>query len=147
MEDQIKSSLITLGKISSFTANTRIDTLSGDCDEFVETPTTVFYRALPFIGDSRDKAQRMLIKKYNEVKEHTKYIMQSNDAGLQSYLPKIRRNLEESKKGLHAYKSNALYTTDKKINATVNHLLNDEIPGQLAIIERFLDEHPQDSQN
>jgi hypothetical protein len=134
MEEQIKTSLITLGKIASFTSTTRINTLDGDCDEYVDGTYAAVRRA---VWDSRSAAQQMLIKKYNQVKELIRFIMESNNETMRNYLPKIRRNLEASKGGLSAYKSNELYVADKKIQATVNHLLNDEIPGQIAVIDHY----------
>ena len=135
MEDQIKSSLITLHKIAGFTAKTRIDTTSGDCDEFVETPRAVFLRAFT---DARSRAREMLLRKYREVKEHTKYIHQSNDQQLKKYLPQLRKQIEASIAGLTLYKSNERHKDDKKITTTVDHLLEEEIPGQLAAIDLSL---------
>lgn len=139
MEEQIKTSLITLGKIASFTSTTRINTLDGDCDEYVDGRYASLRRA---IWDSRTSTQQMLIKKYNQVKELIRFIMESNNETMLSYLPKIRRNLEASKGGLSAYKNNELYAGDKKIQATVNHLLNDEIPGQIYVIDQYVQEEP-----
>lgn len=138
MEDQIKASLITLHKISGFTSATRIDTTAGDCDQFVETLMSRIYRALPFLGDNRTKAKDMLIAKYKTVKEHTRYIMQSRDAALEAYLPQIRKQLEASREGLTLYRSNPVHTGDPKITSTVDHLLEEEIPGQLAAIDSFV---------
>jgi hypothetical protein len=143
MEDQIKASLITLHKVAGFTASTRIDTTAGDCDQFVETFMSKVLRALPVVGDNRTKAKEMLIAKYKAVKEHTTYIMQSRSDVLEAYLPQIRKQLEASKEGLTLYRSNPIHTGDPKITSTVDHLLEEEIPGQLSAIDRFLAEKSQ----
>lgn len=134
MEDQIKASLITLHKIAGFTSKTRIDTTSGDCDEFIEKFSSSIYRAM---WDSRTRAREMLLAKYRAVKEHTKYIVQSRDPVLQKYIPQLRKQIEASRAGLTLYKSNVLYVNDKKITTTIDHLLEEEIPGQLAAIDQF----------
>lgn len=136
MEDQIKSSLITLHKIAGFTSVTRIDTTSGDTDEFVDTFTSKLHRA---IFDNRQRARDVLLSKYRAVKEHTKYIMQSNDPVLLAYLPQIRNRLEKTRDGLTLYMNNPLYSGDGKIKSCVEHLLQEEIPGQLNSINEFLD--------
>lgn len=135
METQINASLISLHKIAKYTATTRIDTTSGDCDEYISSPVADIYRA---VFDSRVKARDMLLSKYRAVKEHIKYIITSRDAQLQSYLPQIRKQLEASRAGLTLYKSNLRYANDGKITSTVDHLLDEEIPGQMAQIDTHL---------
>lgn len=130
MENQINNCLISLRKIANLNEQSRIDTLKGDIDEYSETIIHHINRSL---FDSRDKALKLLIEKYRNVKEITNFIMESGK--FIDRLPVIRAALEKSKEGLTLYKSNLLYIDDKKIKSTIEHLLMDEIPSQISSID------------
>lgn len=137
MEDKINASLITLHKISSFTSTTRIDTTTGDTDVFIDGFSSNICR---IFYDSRQRARDMLLSKYKEIREHTNYIMQSNNIRLINQLNSIKICITDSMEGLRLYMENPRYKSDMKIKSAVMHLLKDEIPNQIENINKYLAE-------
>lgn len=136
MENQIKKSLITLRKIASLTSESRINTLRGDIDEYTESG--LINKLQRVIFDSRNNALEMLKKKYDEIREHTKYIFESGK--FTDMLISIKQNLISSREGLELYKNNPRYIDDKAVKSMIEHLLNDEIPAQVKNIDRYIEE-------
>jgi hypothetical protein len=136
MEVQIKKCLISMRKIANLTNKSRIDTTNGDVDEFTESTYATLHRML---WDSRGRAIRMLIKKFSEIKEITKFIMESNK--FTGNLRTIQHSLVKTKEGLTLYKSNPRYINDMKVKSTVEHLLEDDIPCQIATITEYVSRH------
>lgn len=133
METQIKRSLISLRKIANLSDSSRIDTTRGDIDEFVDTIGGQVYRAC---FDSRERALKLLLSKYAEVKELVRFIVESGK--FTDSLPTLKTSLEKSKEGLLLYKSNVRYKDDKQVKSTIEHLLEEEIPAQITYIESIL---------
>lgn len=120
-------------KISNLNEQSRIDTSKGDIDEFIETRWSSLVRA---VTDSRTKALSLLMLKFNEIRELTRFITESGK--FIEYLYTFRTALIKSKEGLTLYKNNERYREDKEIRSTVEHILEDEIPSHIIFIDEFI---------
>ena len=133
MENQINKSLISLRKISNLNEKSRINTINGDIDEFTETTINNVVRV---VFDSRQKALKLLMSKFSEARELTKFIIESKK--FINYLDIFKTTLIKSKEGLMLYKNNERYRDDLNIRSTIDHIMEDEIPSQIALIDHFL---------
>ena len=136
MEKRFKECLISMRKISNLTEHSRICTFQGDVDEF--NSSAWFGIVTRAIWHSREKALEVVQSKYNDLREHSQYIMESNQ--LTEYLPLFRNALQKSKIGLTLYKSNERYRNDNVIRSTIDHLLEEEIPSHIASITTWLEQ-------
>src|SRR5271170_8489506 len=123
MEKQIDKCLISMQKIGNLNDKSRINTLNGDIDEYIEGPIN---KCIRMVFDSRTRALSMLTAKYAEIKEITQFIMESGK--FTDRLIQIRIALDKSREGLVLYKGNTLYINDKEIKSTIEHILENKIP-------------------
>jgi hypothetical protein len=132
MERQIDKCLISMRKIANLNDKSRIDTTRGDVDEYTEGLVNRINRIM---NDSREKALRMLQTKFNDIKEMSRFIIESGK--FVDRLDMIKHALEKSKEGLTLYKNNILYVDDAEIKSTVEHILEVEIPAHILMIDEY----------
>lgn len=137
MENQIKKCLISMRKIANLNEKSRIDINRDDIDEYTDGIWNQLHRAVFY---SRTKALKLILCKYIEIKEITKLIMETGK--YTESLGPIKRTIEKTKEGLTLFKSNPLYIGDKDIKSTIEHILEDEIPSQIQIIDKYVKDHP-----
>jgi hypothetical protein len=129
MQSVINRSLITLKKIGALTTTSQIDTLNGDIDEFVPTYTNLFRR---YFLDNRINGIALLKQKYLDLKELLELILETSKHVEQ--LLAIRIAIEESTLGLTALKNNPRYQNDAIMRASLDFLLDNQIPTLIEMI-------------
>jgi hypothetical protein len=140
MEAQIKRCLISLRKIAAVTDQWHIDTSAGEIEQHIDGLYNNAVRTVKgYVKDHRAEMIRVLNAKYADCKELVKAVIESNQFLIQ--LPVIRRVLILSKKGLYKLQSNIYYSEDAKVKIPLDHLVEDEVPSVIKLIEAYIFKH------